>query len=222
MTLLGLLTAAAVAASAQAPTSASDLPRVSPDTAPASAPTAAGPVAQPAAATPLRAADDSAQPRPRRRAVEVSDAYATRLAIHRVASYTMPPLFVAEYLLGQKMLNAREDLARGIDNPVGSSTRTAHQVVAGGVAALFAINTVTGVWNLYETRHQEAGRKLRVAHAVLMLASDAGFAATGLVASNARSGSVDDARLHRNVALASMAPATVGAVMMWINQIRNR
>ena len=96
-----------------------------------------------------------------------------------------------------------------------------------GVVVFFSFlscitSDLRGKWNLYETRHQEEGRKLRVAHAILMLASDAGFAATGLVASNARSGSVADARLHRNVALASMAPATVGAVMMWINQIRNR
>ena len=92
----------------------------------------------------------------------------------------------AEYVLGQKMIKEREDLARGINNPVNSNTRSAHQWVAGGVAALFGINTVTGVWNLYETRHQEEGRALRVTHAILMLASDAGFATTGLVASRAR------------------------------------
>ena len=220
VTLLGPLSAVILTVGAQAPTSASDLTAasVSPDT--VTAPVGSGPVARPAGAT--TATGDDTTPRPRRRAVELSDAYATRLTIHRVASYTMPPLFVAEYVLGQKMINAREDLANGIDNPVNPNTRTAHQIVAGGVAALFAINTVTGVWNLYETRHQEDGRTLRWVHSILMLASDAGFAATGLVASNARHGSVDDARLHRNVALASMAPATVGAVIMWYNQFKNR
>ena len=219
MTLLGPLSAVLVAMSAQPPVSTSELPAVSPDT--VTAPAESGPVARPAGAAVARAVDDTT-PRRRRRAVELSDAYATRLKIHRIASYTMPPLFVTEYVLGRKMLNAREDLARGIDNPVNSDTRTAHQIVAGGVAALFGINTVTGVWNLYETRHQEDGRTLRVVHAILMLASDAGFAATGLVASNARSGDVDDAKLHRNVALASMAPATVGAVLMWYNQFKHR
>ena len=207
MTLLALLSAAALTAADT--------------TLPPSARIDSGPVARTVGATVPRAADDTTRPR-RRRAVEVSDAYATRLAIHRVASYTMPPLFVAEYVLGQKMIKEREDLARGINNPVNSNTRSAHQWVAGGVAALFGINTVTGVWNLYETRHQEEGRALRVTHAILMLASDAGFATTGLVASRARRGSVDDARRHRTVALVSMVPATVGAAMMWINEIRGR
>src|SRR5438067_1149252 len=159
VTLLALLSAAALTAADT--------------TLPPSARIDSGPVARTVGATVPRAADDTTRPR-RRRAVEVSDAYATRLAIHRVASYTMPPLFVAEYVLGQKMIKEREDLARGINNPVNSNTRSAHQWVAGGVAALFGINTVTGVWNLYETRHQEEGRALRVTHAFLMLASDAG------------------------------------------------
>jgi hypothetical protein len=220
VTLLGPLSAVLVAMSAQPPVSTSELPAVSPDT--VTAPAGSGPVARPAGATVAKAADDDTTPRRRRRAVELSDAYATRLTIHRIASYTMPPLFVSEYVLGQKMLNAREDLARGINNPVNANTRTAHQIVAGGVAALFGINTVTGVWNLVETRHQEDGRTLRWVHSILMLASDAGFAATGLVASNAHSGDVDAAKLHRNVALASMAPATVGAVLMWYNQFTHR
>jgi hypothetical protein len=219
VTLLGSLSAVIVAVSAHAPASTSDLPAVSPDT--ATAPAESGPVARQAGVTSARAVDDTT-PRRRRRAVELSDAYATRLKIHRIASYTMLPLFATEYVLGQKMLNSREDLARGINNPVNSDTRTAHQIVAGGVAALFAVNTVTGVWNLVETRHQEDGRTLRWVHAALMLASDAGFATTGLVASNARNGDVDDAKLHRNVALASMAPATVGAVLMWYNQFKHR
>jgi hypothetical protein len=204
VTLLGLLSAAAVAASG-------------PDSVPA--PIAAGPVARPVAATLARAADDTT--RPRRRAVEISEGYETRLRIHRIASYTMPPLFATQYLLGRKMLQTREDQANGRAVSVDEGTRTAHQWVAGGVATLFAVNTVTGVWNLVESRHQPEGRALRTTHAILMLASDAGFAATGLVASNARNGGVDDARTHRNIALASMVPATAGAVLMWINQIRS-
>ena len=218
MTLFGPLSAVLVAVSVHAPTIDSRTAAAPADT--VVQPADASPVARPVAATTDRAADDTT--RPRRHAVEVSDAYATRLAIHRWASYTMPPLFVAEYVLGQKMLNERTDAVQGRGNGVNPNTRTAHQIVAGGVAALFGINTITGVWNLYETRHQEDGRTLRVVHSVLMLASDAGFAATGLVASNASRGTVDDARLHRNVAIAAMVPATVGAAMMWINQIRGR
>jgi hypothetical protein len=48
-----------------------------------------------------------------------------------------------------------------------------------------------------------------------MIAADAGFVATGVVASKARN-STADANLHRNVALSSMAVATAGTLMMWL------
>ena len=37
--------------------------------------------------------------------VEYSDAYATRLAIHRIASWTMLPLFAAQYYTGSKLFS---------------------------------------------------------------------------------------------------------------------
>jgi len=40
------------------------------------------------------------------------------------------------------------------------------------------LNSVTGVWNLWESRHQPAGRTRRTLHGLLMLAADAGFGAT--------------------------------------------
>lgn len=141
--------------------------------------------------------------RPRRVAVEYSDAYATRLTIHRVASYAMLPLFGAEYILGQKLL----------DNST-SSTRNQHSLVAGAVATLFGVNTITGVWNWWEARNDENGRTRRTVHTVLMLAADAGFAATGILA-NSASGSHDKALTHRNVALGSMGVATIGTAIMW-------
>ena len=78
------------------------------------------------------------------------------------------------------------------------------------------MNTLTGLWNLYDARHDPAGRRLRVAHTVIMLASDAGFVATGVLAGRASEHGVSDARTHRNVALASMGVATVGTGMMWL------
>lgn len=141
--------------------------------------------------------------RPRRVAVEYSDAYATRLTIHRVASYAMLPLFGAEYILGQKLL----------DNST-SSTGNQHSLVAGAVATLFGVNTITGAWNWWEARNDENGRTRRTVHTVLMLAADAGFAATGMLA-NSASGSHDKALTHRNVALGSMGVATIGTAIMW-------
>ncbi len=141
----------------------------------------------------------------RHRAVEYSDWYARRLTIHRWGSYAMLPLFAGEYVLGNKL----------IDGTATSSTRGLHQGVAGALGGLFAINTVTGVWNLWESRHDDAGRTRRLLHSGLMLAADAGFVATGVVASRAGS-STADADLHRNVALGSMAVATAGTLMMWL------
>ncbi|MEO5590422.1 MAG: hypothetical protein ABIS03_12605, partial [Gemmatimonadaceae bacterium] len=78
---------------------------------------------------------DTLRPRPRVRSVEYSDAYATRLKIHRLGSYAMLPLFATEYYLGEKIIEGRNSPAE----------RNLHVVVAGGIGALFAVNTVTGV-----------------------------------------------------------------------------
>ena len=50
-----------------------------------------------------------------------------------------------------------------------------------------------------------------------MLASDAGFAATGIVAGKARD-SNDDAITHRSTALGSMAFPTGGTAIMWFGK----
>lgn len=144
--------------------------------------------------------------RPRRpRAVEYSDWYARRLEVHRVASYTMLPLFAGEYVLGQRLLST---------SPQPNWVRPSHIGVAYGLAALFTVNTVTGAWNLWDARHDESGRTRRVVHTALMLASEAGFAYTGSIAEQAR-GSLDGAHRHRNAALASMGLSVAGTGMMW-------
>ena len=146
---------------------------------------------------------DADTTRPRRKAVEYSDWYAKRLTIHRVASYTMLPLFGIEYVLGNKLL----------DNST-PSTRNQHSLAAGAVATLFGVNTITGVWNWWDARNDPNGRTRRTVHTVLMLAADAGFAATGALANSARN-SHDKALTHRNVALGSMGIATIGTALMW-------
>lgn len=178
------------------------------------------PVARPAGiAVPQPPVARSDTTRPRRRAVEVSDAYATRLAIHRYASYTMLPLFAAQYVLGDRLLDQKGDLYAGRrTTPVDDGLRTTHTGVAIGVATLFTVNTVTGLWNLYESRKITEGRGRRTLHTVLMLASDAGFVATGVMGSRANDRGIDEARQHRNVALASMVPAVAGAAIMWFRR----
>ncbi len=98
-------------------------------------PTVASPPVGPVALerrTPPAAPPDSGRVQP----VELSDWYYRRNTIHRVASYTMLPLFAAQYVSGRRVY---ADLA----NAPRWATRT-HQAAATGVAALFAVNTVTG------------------------------------------------------------------------------
>jgi hypothetical protein len=153
--------------------------------------------------------------RRRPRAIEYSDWYYRRLTVHRYASYAMLPVFAGEYVYGQKLLNQKTDAFNGRGNGISDSDRNLHRVFAGGVAVIFGVNTVTGLWNLYDSRHDTAGRGLRVTHSLLMLASDAGFVATGAIASRASNGGPAEGRTHRNVALASMGVATIGTGMMW-------
>lgn len=139
-------------------------------------------------------------------AVEYSDWYYRRLTVHRIASYTMLPMFAAEYYVGDRLL--REG------NPPGW-VRPAHGVIASGIDALFTVNTITGAWNLWDARHDSNDRTRRYLHAGLMLASDAGFVWTGATTRNAHQ-SLSGARQHRDIAVGSISLSTVGTVMMWL------
>jgi hypothetical protein len=162
------------------------------------------PLADSSAGAPsINVVTDTVRRRPR--AITYSDAYATRLKIHRIGSYTMLPLFGAEFGLGQTLLTS--------SNPA-SWVKPTHTAVALGIGALFTVNTVTGAWNLWESRQDPAGRTRRWIHAALLIASDAGFVATGVIAEDAGH-STSGGQRHRNVALGSMALATAGTVMMW-------
>ena len=151
---------------------------------------------------------DVADTTPRRRphAIEYSDWYARRLTIHKIGAFVSLPLYPAEYILGDRLLNGRN---------VESWVKPAHGVVAGAIAGVFGINTITGLWNLYDSRHDEAGRTRRIVHSVLMLSSDAGFAATGIAAGQANE-TLSGAHLHRNLAIGSMAVGLTGTVLMWL------
>ncbi len=144
---------------------------------------------------------------PRPKAFEYSDGYRTRLKIHKYASYATLPLFVAQYAVGQKLY----------DGTGSESTRSAHGALAAGTAALFAVNTVTGVWNLAEARHDPNHRTKRTIHGILMLAADAGFVATGMLAPDEEGEGGGSRSTHRTVALASMGVATVAYLMMLIH-----
>src|SRR4030095_16375814 len=133
---------------------------------------------------------------PRTVAFEYSDGYALRRTIHVYASLATVPLFVTEVVLGQKLY----------DGDASDSVSSAHAAVAGGVGVLFAVNTVTGVWNLWEARRDPNGKKRRLIHGLSMLGADVGFVATGMVAPE--HDEEGNKSLHRTVALTSIGIAT--------------
>lgn len=146
--------------------------------------------------------------RRRPKAVEVSDAYALRLKIHRYASYTMIPLFAVQTIAGNQLMTT---------NPP-SWAKPVHSAGAAGLGTLFTVNTVTGVWNLWEGRDVEEGRTLRWLHSALMLASDAGFTYAGVKLSGDAKRSPEGRDRHRNVAYVSMGTALAGyGVMLFGN-----
>jgi hypothetical protein len=149
---------------------------------------------------------DTPTVRRRPRAIEYSDAYNTRLTIHRIGSYTMLPLFAGEWYLGDRLLN-------GVNPP--EWMKPAHAGVAGALGVLFTVNTVTGAWNLWDSRQDPAGRTRRFLHTGLMLASDAGFAWAGAIGGNAKH-DFQVATRHRDIAVGSIALSTVGTAMMWL------
>ena len=135
--------------------------------------------------------------------VDYSEWYYRRLDIHRWGSYAMLPLFIAQYVAGSQLESGGED----------NWAEDVHPMLAGGVAALFASNTVTGVWNLWDGRQDPTDRTRRFLHAGLMLLADAGFVATGILADAAE----DDgsgAGAHKTVAIASMTLATLSWAIM--------
>ncbi len=165
-------------------------------------------------ATPFQGPPAPASVRPV--AFEYSDGFRTRLKIHKYASYATIPLFAAQYVVGQKLYDGT-----GSDSN-SDSTRAAHTALAAATAALFTVNTVTGVWNFKESRRNPTHRTKRTIHGVLMLVADAGFVATGLMApENENEGGVavssGNRSAHRTVALTSMGIATVSYLIMLLH-----
>jgi hypothetical protein len=158
------------------------------------------PALQADAAQPLHAA-----------AVEHSDAYKTRLKIHKLASFATLPLFAAELALGQSLYNTTGNV---------QSKRGAHAAVGAGIIGLLGVNTVTGAWNMFgEDRKDPSNRRLRLAHGLLMMAADVGMAATWAYGPNSdsqRQASTFESRkaTHRNLAVASISVGTAGYLLM--------
>jgi len=150
------------------------------------------------------AQDQSARPK----AIEYSEGYETRAKIHRIASYATLPLLGTEAILGTQLYN----------DPQGrqSSYKTPHIIVGTAITGLFAVNTVTGVWNLVEGWKEPDHRALRLTHGILMLGADVGFVAaygTGPGGRNLVNFDTEK-NTHRAVVFTTMGVATAGYLLM--------
>lgn len=148
---------------------------------------------------------------PRRRAVVLSDAYATRLKIHRTTAYAIIPLFAYQYVVGRRLWDGVHDT-----DGVPGWVRPAHRAGAIAIGTAFGVNAVTGGWNLWETRHQPDGRAIRVLHAASMTAALAGFTYAGVRLSDEARTSADKRSQHRTVAIGSMGLTLVSGTLMWL------
>jgi hypothetical protein len=150
----------------------------------------------------------SEQTAPPPQAFEYSDAYRLRAKIHKASSLATLPLFAAEGIIGQSLYS----------NPT-SGKKDAHLAVAAGIGALFAVNTVTGVWNLLEARKDPNHRKRRLLHGLLMLGADAGFVTTAALGPETEHGTVAGSRgAHRAAAFTSIGLATTGYLVMLLGE----
>jgi hypothetical protein len=152
------------------------------------------------------AQDQTARPK----AIEYSAGYETRAKIHKYASFVTLPLFATELALGQSIYND--------PNARTSAARNAHIAVGTGITSLFAVNTVTGVWNMWESRGDPNHRTLKMLHGILMLGADAGFVATFATGPGGRNDVNFDSnkQTHRTLALTSIGVATGSYLMMLI------
>jgi hypothetical protein len=134
-------------------------------------------------------------------AFEYSDGYRVRAKIHKIASWATLPLFGTEAIIGQSLY----------DDPT-SGKKDAHLVTAAGIGALFAVNTVTGLWNLIEARKDPTHRTRRWVHGLTMLGADAGFLATAALGPESEEGG--SRGTHRAVAFTSIGLASASYLIM--------
>jgi len=145
-------------------------------------------------------------PHVRPRAIEVSDWYGRRLTIHRTLSYSVIPIFGAQWFAGERIYKH--------GNQAPEWAKTTHRAGASALAGIFTVNTVTGLWNLWDSRSTSNGRTLRTIHALSMLAADAGFTYAGVKLSKDAETDFNKRREHRTIALSSMAVTLVSGLAM--------
>ena len=145
-------------------------------------------------------------PRARPRVIEVSDWYSRRLTIHRYTAYGTIPVFAAQWIAGKKLYDE--------SRAAPTWAKTVHRAGATALAGMFTVNTVTGLWNWWDSRTLAQGRVFRTLHAFSMLTADAAFTYAGAKLSNEAETDASKRRLHRTVALSAMGLTMVSGTAM--------
>ena len=123
----------------------------------------------------------------------------------------MLPVFTAQYVAGSALFD------QGNGGPAAPGwARPVHKAGAATIAGIFTVNTVTGLWNLWDSRQVEEHRWLRYSHALVMLGADAAFAYTGSKLADEAKLTTANRRRHRQVALISIGVSTASGVIMKI------
>jgi hypothetical protein len=161
---------------------------------------------RPASAMPLSIEVQDTTRRRRPHAIEVSDWYGRRLTIHRTLSYVTLPVFGAQYIAGQRLFS------EGAAAPEWA--KITHRSGATALAGIFTVNTVTGLWNLWDSRGVENHRALRTTHALMMLTADAAFTYAGAKLSNEAETSLEKRKLHRTIALSATGLTVASGLIM--------
>lgn len=144
------------------------------------------------------------------RAVEYSDFYNKRLTLHRYLSFAMLPLFAGSYLTGDQIIRKADAAPKWATD--------LHAPFATATAAVFTLNTITGLWNLWDSRKDPAGRTKRIVHGLLFMAANAGFTYAGTTLANQAETDGGKRNLHRTVALASMGVSVGSWALMLLTK----
>jgi hypothetical protein len=144
----------------------------------------------------------------RPKAIEVSDAYATRLKVHQYVAYATIPVFALQWVAGNQLFQASRNAPEW--------AKFGHRAGATALAGMFTVNTVTGVWNWWDSRSAPQNRMLRTIHAISMLTADGMFTYAGLKLSNDAETSEHARIRHRQVALQAMGVTIASSLMMKI------
>jgi hypothetical protein len=176
-------------------------------------PAAFPPDSAPAVRLPLGVSAAAARPTPsdsaqRPKVIELSDWYYRRLTIHRWVAYGTLPVFAAQWAAGKRLYDDSREAP--------TWAKTTHRVGATLLATGFTVNTVTGLWNLWDSRSVPQGRWLRTVHGLSILVADGLFTYAGAKLSDEAEQSAAKRRQHRDIALSAMALTTVSGIAMKI------